>query len=145
MGKVEPEAIIEAAKKVGAHEMILSLSKGYETAVGNGNSLSAGQRQLVGLARAIFGNPVLLLLDEPTANLDSQAAKLTIETLQRLQKNGAIIMAASHDHNLISSSSHILAIRNGAASIANTKQYMQSLQKPAAKVKAKTQTAGAAT
>ncbi len=145
MGKAEPEAIIEAAKKVGAHEMILSLSKGYETAVGNGNSLSAGQRQLVGLARAIFGNPVLLLLDEPTANLDSQAAKLTIETLQRLQKNGAIIMAASHDHNLISSSSHILAIRNGAASIADTKQYMQSLQKPAAKVKAKTQTGGAAT
>lgn len=144
MGQAEPEAIIEAAQKVGAHEMILSLSKGYETAVGNGNSLSAGQRQLVGLARAIFGNPVLLLLDEPTANLDSQAAKLTIETLQKLQKDGAIIVAASHDHNLISNSSHILAIRNGAASIANTKQYMKSLQKPAAQITAKPQPAGAA-
>lgn len=143
MGKAEPSEIIEAAKQVGAHEMILSLAKGYETPVGNGNSLSAGQRQLIGFARAIFGNPVLLLLDEPTANLDAQAAKTIIETLKKLQKNGSIILVATHDNNLISSSTHILAIRNGSVSIANTKDYLKSSQKAVTNILAKTQTAGA--
>lgn len=140
MGKAEADEIIAAAKQVGAHEMILSLPKGYETPIGNGNSLSAGQRQLVGLARAVFGNPILLLLDEPTANLDAEAARAVIKTLKKLRQGGSIIVAATHDQNLIVGSTNILAIRGGTVSIADTKKYLQSMKSNAAAKSKNTET-----
>lgn len=130
MGQAESEDIIAAAKKVNAHDMILGLAKGYETEVGTGASLSAGQRQLIGLARAVFGNPVLLLLDEPTANLDPEASRTMLSTIHQLRKEGAIIIAATHDQNMVANSTHIMAIRGGAVSIADTKEYIKSLKKP---------------
>jgi len=130
MTQAEPAAIIEAAKKAGAHEMILALPESYETPIGipGAGSLSAGQRQLIGLARALFGSPVLVLLDEPTANLDPIAVGRTIKNLKVISEAGTIILTSTHDHNLIAATNSILMVREGGVLTADTAQYIQSLQ-----------------
>jgi len=130
MSDASPEAVIDAAMKAGAHEMILSQAEGYETMIGpqNETGLSAGQRQLIGLARALFGNPVVLLLDEPTANLDPASSVAAISNLKRAADEGTIVIAASHDETLIEASGDVLIIRDGTVMAANTKQYLNHVR-----------------
>lgn len=134
MTDCEAEDIIEAAKKAGAHDMILSLPQGYETPVGIAGigSLSAGQRQLIGLARALFGNPVMILLDEPTANLDPAAVYVAISNLNKVARSGAIILTATHDPKLISATQSVIVVREGGILTADTKQYIQASKPKAA-------------
>jgi len=134
MTQSEPSEIIEAAKKAGAHEMILSLPKGYETPVGltGVGSLSAGQRQLIGLARALFGSPVLIVLDEPTANLDPAAVLHTLTHLKAAAKAGTIILAATHDPKLVAATQSVLVVKEGGLLTADTPQYLQALRSQAA-------------
>ena len=134
MTECEAEDIIEAAKKAGAHDMILSLPQSYETPVGSAGigSLSAGQRQLIGLARALFGNPVMIILDEPTANLDPAAVYLAISNLNKVAKAGTIILTATHDAKLISATQSVMVIREGGVLTADTKQYIQASKPKAA-------------
>ncbi len=134
MTQAQPEAVIEAAKKAGAHDMILGLPEGYETPIGvpGAGSLSAGQRQLIGLARALFGNPVLVLLDEPTANLDPKTVLQTIDNLKAVSEAGAIVLMSTHDHKLITATNSILMVREGGILTADTQQYIESLKPKAA-------------
>ncbi len=128
MTQCDTQDIIDAAKKAGAHEMILSLSEGYETLVGKSGigSLSAGQRQLIGLARALFGNPVLILLDEPTANLDPMAVYHAISNLNKIAKSGSLVITATHDPKLIAATKSVLVVREGGILTADTKQYLEA-------------------
>lgn len=137
MSECTPEEIIEAAKKAGAHEMILSLPDGYETSVGVAGigSLSAGQRQLIGLARALFGNPVIILLDEPTANLDPTAVYHTISNLNKVAQSGSIVLTATHDLKLISATQSVMVVREGGILTADTKQYIEASKPKAANTK----------
>lgn len=128
MTQCDTQDIIDAAKKAGAHEMILSLPEGYETLIGKSGmgSLSAGQRQLIGLARALFGNPVLILLDEPTANLDPTAVYHAISNLNKIAKSGTLVITATHDPKLIAATKSVLVVREGGILTADTKQYLEA-------------------
>jgi ATP-binding cassette, subfamily C, bacterial PrsD len=91
------EAILKAAKIAGVHDIVLGLPDGYATRIGGGGmSLSAGQRQRIGLARAVFGDPFLIVLDEPNANLDADGENALTRAIQILRHNKCIVIVISH-------------------------------------------------
>lgn len=123
-----PDEVVAAARKAGAHDTILGLPDGYDTLIGPGGAhISAGQRQLIGLARAFFREPVLLLLDEPTAHLDQLASGVLRASLSQEAQRGAIIVIATHDRALIRACSTILVVRRGGVMAASAEQYLNSL------------------
>jgi ATP-binding cassette subfamily C exporter for protease/lipase len=113
-GEVKSEAVIEAAQKVGIHHMILRMPKGYDTAIGEaGGLLSGGQRQRLALARAIYGNPQLLVLDEPNANMDEQGTLALVTTLNLMKSAGALIFMVAHDRNLLATADRLVVLAKG--------------------------------
>jgi PrtD family type I secretion system ABC transporter len=115
MGPVSDEAVVAAAQRAGAHEVILGFSRGYDTPVGEAGhqSLSGGQRQRVGLARALFGDPRLVVLDEPDANLDQAGDAALMAALADLKKAGATTIMITHKPGLLSVADKILVLKDG--------------------------------
>lgn len=110
------EDIIEAARSSGGHELILSLPDGYDTRIGpSGAILSAGQRQRIGLARAFFGSPFLIVLDEPNANLDADGEAALTGAIRNARANGAIVVVIAHRPNALIAVDQVLVLANGAA------------------------------
>ncbi|MCG8551520.1 MAG: type I secretion system permease/ATPase, partial [Desulfobacterales bacterium] len=114
MGELDSEKIVEAAKKAGAHEVILKFPQGYDTDIGEaGRNLSGGQRQRVGLARALYGDPKLVILDEPDSNLDASGEQALTEALKALKEMGTTTIMITHKPNLLSAVDKILVLENG--------------------------------
>jgi ATP-binding cassette, subfamily C, bacterial PrsD len=108
------EAVLGAAQLAGAHEMILGLPDGYATRIGErGSSLSAGQRQRIGLARAVYGDPFLIVLDEPNANLDHDGEVALIGAIQALRKNMRIVVMVSHRPEALAALNMAAVLRGG--------------------------------
>jgi len=116
MRDAEPEMVFEAAKLAGCHEMILRLPQGYDTEIGDGGQhLSGGQRQLIGLARSMFGNPHFVVLDEPNSNLDGDAEQALIRGLEALKARATTVILVSHRPTLVQGVDKVLLMRDGAA------------------------------
>jgi len=108
------EAVLEAARIAGAHEMILRLPDGYQTRIGEGGaSLSAGQRQRVGLARAVFGDPFLVVLDEPNANLDADGENALTRAIEMLRAKQCIVIVVSHRPSSLAALNVAMVIYDG--------------------------------
>lgn len=105
---------ISAAKSCFAHDMILALPNGYDSMLGwSGRGLSAGQAQRIGLARALYGEPPIILLDEPNAHLDAAGEGQLIETLVALKARNAAVMVVAHRMGVLSAVDKILVLRDG--------------------------------
>jgi ATP-binding cassette, subfamily C, type I secretion system permease/ATPase len=107
-------AIVAAAIAAGAHEMILALPRGYDTELGpNGRGLSAGQAQRIGLARALYRDPVLLALDEPNAHLDADGEIALVNALQSARERGATVVVVAHRAGFMNIADKLLVVQNG--------------------------------
>ncbi|MFT3733172.1 MAG: type I secretion system permease/ATPase [Hyphomicrobium sp.] len=114
---VSSEDVISAAEMAGVHDFILSLPDGYDTLVGSGGmTLSAGQKQRIGLARAVFGRPFLIILDEPNAHLDRQGEDALGLVLRQLRTAGCIVIVAAHRSAILSEVNKMLLLESGQPS-----------------------------
>ena len=127
--EVNAEHVIAAAKLAGVHSMIQDLPEGYETQIGDGGAgLSGGQRQRIALARAVYRQPPLLVLDEPNASLDAVGEAALIEALRALKAAGKTVIFVTHKTNLLGLSDTIMVLRDGVvASMGPRDQVLRQL------------------
>lgn len=130
LGEVNSEAVIAAAKRANAHDMILNFEHGYETPVGeHGARLSPGQRQRIALARALFGNPRFAILDEPNANLDGEGEIALAQAMSGLRKQGVTSIVITHRPSLIAHVDKILMLNAGRVQkFGSAAEVMKALQ-----------------
>ena len=111
----DTEKVVAAARMAGAHEMILALPDGYETRVsGLGARLSGGQIQRIGLARALYGAPVLVVLDEPNAALDNDGSRALNHAVQAIKADGRAVLIMAHRPSAIRECDKLLVLSGGA-------------------------------
>ena len=115
LGRGGDEEVVRAAQIAGAHEMILRLPQGYQTEVGAaGARLSSGQRQRIALARAVFGRPRLVVLDDPSANLDVAAERALARAIQALKAAATTVIVVSHRPAVLAEADKVLRLADGA-------------------------------
>lgn len=114
MGEANAEAVVKAAISARVHELILRLPNGYDTPIGPGaHVLSGGQMQRIGLARALYGNPKLLVLDEPNSNLDAEGEATLLLTLQELRQAKVTVVLITHKPAVLKQMDKLLVMREG--------------------------------
>jgi ATP-binding cassette subfamily C exporter for protease/lipase len=115
-GELDSVKIVAAAKRAGVHEMILGLPQGYETRLGtNPGALSGGQRQRIALARAMYNDPVLVVLDEPNSNLDAAGEQALADAIQHMKRSGTTVVLMSHRSKVLRQADHMLMLKEGTA------------------------------
>ncbi len=113
-GEVDSEQVIAASQLAGVHEMVLRFPKGYDTSVGEeGGILSAGQRQRIALARALYGSPAIIVLDEPNANLDEFGEAALVEAIRQLKQQQKTVLLVTHRKNIVAVADQLVTMKEG--------------------------------
>ncbi|RUU45970.1 type I secretion system permease/ATPase [Mesorhizobium sp. M6A.T.Ce.TU.002.03.1.1] len=117
IARFEPQApsdkILAAARVAGVHDLVIHLPEGYETRIGEaGSALSAGQRQRIALARALYGDPFLVILDEPNSNLDAEGEAALTEAIQSVRARGGVAIVVAHRPSALASLDQVLVMAN---------------------------------
>lgn len=123
----DPELVAKAAKMADAHQMILNFDDGYETDIGPGGSnLSGGQKQRIALARAFYGNPKVVVLDEPNANLDEAGEIALSKSITIAKELNITTILISHRPSILSVVDKVLVVQNGSVVMFCDKDEMSS-------------------
>ena len=132
--KFKPEDVIEAATAAGVHDMILHFPEGYDTRIGDGGvGLSGGQKQRLAFARALFGKPSLIVLDEPNSNLDEAGEAALVHAIKGLQARNATVMVITHRVPILQVTNKLMLLQEGVVRMFGpTGEVMQALQKQVA-------------
>jgi ATP-binding cassette subfamily C exporter for protease/lipase/ATP-binding cassette subfamily C protein EexD len=118
LGEPDSEAVIRASRRAHSHEMILRLPEGYDTQVGDGGArLAPGQRQRIALARALYGEPKLAVLDEPNSDLDVDGEHALLQALQELKRDRVTVVVIAHRPSLLASVDKLLVLKDGVAEL----------------------------
>lgn len=113
-GEIDSEQVIAAAKASGMHDMILHFPQGYDTRIGEaGGVLSGGQRQRIALARAMYGNPAFLVLDEPNSNLDDQGEAALVDAVLAMKAKGSTVVLITHRTSVLRAVDRLMLLRDG--------------------------------
>jgi ATP-binding cassette subfamily C protein EexD len=129
-GEVEDAKVVEAARLAGVHDMIVRFPDGYNTKIGPGGmTLSGGQRQLIGLARAVFDTPALVVLDEPNSNLDDAGENALIHALLKLKEAGSTVVFITHKVPILKISDKIVLLRDGTVALYGSRDEVFSIMK----------------
>ena len=128
----EDAEIFDAAQMAGMHTMILRLAKGYDTQVGVGGAvLSGGYRQRIGLARAVYGKPSLVVLDEPSSNLDAEGDAALADCILQLKRRGTTVVIVSHRPTTVGVVDKVLVLKDGVAEMFGPRaEVMSRLTRP---------------
>jgi len=131
--KFDSQDVIEAAQAAGVHELVLQFSDGYDTRIGEGGAgLSGGQKQRLALARALFGKPNLVVLDEPNSNLDDVGEVALVNTILSLQARKATVVVISHRLPILQRTNKLLLLENGAVRMFGpTDEVVKAIQQQA--------------
>ncbi|CAO3452609.1 type I secretion system permease/ATPase [Azospirillum largimobile] len=123
MAEPDPTLPVNAARRAGLHEIILRMPNGYDTAIGeSGALLSIGLRQRVGLARAFYGNPRLIVLDEPDAYLDAEGEAALAHAIAGAKKDGAAVIIIGHRPRILEQTDRVMVLRNGFVELLGPRQ-----------------------
>lgn len=133
------DAVLKAAQAAGVHDMIVQMPDGYDTQIGDqGAFLSAGQRQRVGLARALYGDPFLVVLDEPNSNLDAEGETALMTAMAGVRHRGGIVIIVAHRPNALIAVDKVLAMINGRVQAFGAKEdVLQQVTRTTAPVPAR--------
>ena len=114
LGEVDPEKVVQAATLIGMHEIILGFPQGYDTQLGDtGFALSGGQRQRLAIARAVYGLPKYVVMDEPNSNLDEVGEAALVKTIEALKASGSTVVITTHRPRLVSVVDLMLVLKSG--------------------------------
>jgi len=132
-GELDSARVIDAARRAGVHEMIVRLAGAYDTEIGDGGVvLSGGQRQRIALARALYGTPKLVVLDEPNAHLDGEGEDALVAAIASLKEAGATVVLVSHRPALMRHTDRLAVLRDGALDLVGSRdQVLARLAQPA--------------
>jgi ATP-binding cassette subfamily C protein len=128
--------VVRAAKMAGVHETILRLPEGYDTRIfgSRGHALSVGQAQRIALARALYGNPRLLVLDEPNSALDAEGEDALNRAVAAARRDGAAVVIVAHRSSALSAADSLLVLTDGAAALSGPrKEVLEELARRAAR------------